>query len=365
MRWRSAASSGLVSLTLLAAAASAEGATVEMGAVSQVSAGQPPTAGSNIFSFAVQHYVNNPPPPGFGPYEVPAGYGVLTQWSYAAGNVGGGLTLTMWRRPADYTAAANEFRTVVPNTINRFATRIPVSPGDRLGLGSESGTIPLGFGTNGIPPGNDLRQLVDHAVGDPQGTGGKRPDYLLSVAARVETDGDGDGFGDDTQDLCPTRADLQTACPSDESGPGGRGKDRERPRVGRPRLSATVFRAASSGRAIATGGRTTPVGTSVTFAASEAGSVRFRVQRRATGRKVGRKCKAPTRRNRKRRKCIRYVTASGSFSVNATPGTNTFRFRGRIGGRKLRPGRYRLTGKATDRAGNVSSVPARAFRIVR
>ena len=67
----------------------------------------------------------------------------------------------------------------------------------------------------------------------------------------------------------------------------------------------------------------------------------------------------------KRRKCGATVTVTGSFSVNATAGTNTFRFRGRIGGRKLRPGRYRLTGKATDRAGNVSSVPARSFRIVR
>jgi hypothetical protein len=37
----------------------------------------------------------------------------------------------------------------------------------------------------------------------------------LDIAARVETDADGDGYGDDTQDGCPTDPADQTACAAD------------------------------------------------------------------------------------------------------------------------------------------------------
>jgi hypothetical protein len=37
-------------------------------------------------------------------------------------------------------------------------------------------------------------------------------DYFMDVAAVVETDADGDGYGDDTQDLCPTNASTHGPC---------------------------------------------------------------------------------------------------------------------------------------------------------
>jgi hypothetical protein len=59
------------------------------------------------------------------------------------------------------------------------------------------------------------------------------------------------------------------------------------------------------------------------------------------------------------------VTLSGSFTHRGTTGKNRFRFSGRLRGRKLPPGRYRLRAVATDPAGNKSSTKRRAFRIVR
>jgi hypothetical protein len=56
---------------------------------------------------------------------------------------------------------------------------------------------------------------------------------------------------------------------------------------------------------------------------------------------------------------------TGSFAAEGAAGWNGLRFMGRLGGRSLALGDYRLLASARDAAGN-SSTPARAaFRIVR
>jgi hypothetical protein len=63
------------------------------------------------------------------------------------------------------------------------------------------------------------------------------------------------------------------------------------------------------------------------------------------------------------------VRAEGAVLFAATHsgqvGANTFRFRGRIGGRRLSPGGYRLVARATDAAGNTGAAKRVRFRIVR
>ena len=54
----------------------------------------------------------------------------------------------------------------------------------------------------------------------------------------------------------------------------------------------------------------------------------------------------------------------GSFSVRGRAGRNSFTFRGRIGGRSLEPGSYRLNSQATDKARNKSRLQRKAFKIV-
>jgi hypothetical protein len=55
----------------------------------------------------------------------------------------------------------------------------------------------------------------------------------------------------------------------------------------------------------------------------------------------------------------------GALKTAGKPGANTLRFKGRIGGHTLRPGRYRLTITARAMAGAGTAKATTAFRIVR
>jgi hypothetical protein len=57
------------------------------------------------------------------------------------------------------------------------------------------------------------------------------------------------------------------------------------------------------------------------------------------------------------------VRVKGGFTHAGAAGTNTFRFMGRLRGRALRRGKYRLVAVATDAAGNRSAALRRPFRI--
>jgi hypothetical protein len=134
-------------------------------------------------------------------------------------------------------------------------------------------------------------------------------------------------------------------------------------------LSSSTFRAADSGPSAEDSKRKVPVGTRVSYKLSKASVVKFTVARPSKGRKVKSKghkakCKAPSRKNRKKPRCTRYVTLKGSFTLIGKKGANAFRFTGRLKGKKLRPGRYRLV--ATPIKGKRSGKPVTAkFRIVR
>jgi hypothetical protein len=136
--------------------------------------------------------------------------------------------------------------------------------------------------------------------------------------------------------------------------------DDVRPVISRLSLSPTSFRAARRGSSAAVA-----VGTRVRYSLSENASAVFRVEVARPGKRLGRSCVRPTRRNRGRRGCRRYVLLAGRFTRAGVAGANSFRFTGRFNGRRLAPGRYRLVIAAVNRIG-ISSLPARvAFRIVR
>lgn len=132
------------------------------------------------------------------------------------------------------------------------------------------------------------------------------------------------------------------------------------PAITKYSLSPTTFRAAKKG-AMMTKAR---IGTTVTFGLSKAATATFTVQKAVTGRLVGKVCKPVTKGNRKRHKCTRWVAVAGAATEAGKSGTNRCGFTGRVKGRALKPGTYRL-GITAKTARSAASKPRTAgFKIV-
>jgi hypothetical protein len=147
--------------------------------------------------------------------------------------------------------------------------------------------------------------------------------------------------GDDVNDPTSTKQDLGRApslvvLASDNAEYWHNVLDRARPVLRRLSLRPFAFRAGRRAR--------------LRFSLSEQARVIVRVERR--------------RRARRGRR-FRHVRLRGRFSVNRRAGRNTVRFRGRLRGRALRPGRYRLVLVAVDAARNRSRTARIGFRVVR
>jgi Domain of unknown function (DUF4394) len=108
-----------------------------------------------------------------------------------------------------------------------------------------------------------------------------------------------------------------------------------------------------------------PRGSRLRFTLSEAADVRVLIERALPGRRVGRRCKPPTRKLRGRRRCTRFKRVGTLRRSNRPAGRNEFPFSGRIGRRALAPGGYRARITATDPAGNRSRARRGRFTIVR
>ena len=198
---------------LALAAGPASAATTRIGAVAEIDARSKPdpitsAQGDNTWTVQVGEAT--------GTYAVPAGYGVITAWSHSTGNGSGAVTFKVYRPlgSGGFLVLAANARTVSANTVHDFPVQIRVQPGDRIGISTTQVEVAY---RSGDP--SDLMGMFQFRGGDPPpGTtaaqdGPPFVGYRVDVAARVETDADGDGFGDDSQDNCPTSAASQGACP--------------------------------------------------------------------------------------------------------------------------------------------------------
>jgi hypothetical protein len=104
------------------------------------------------------------------------------------------------------------------------------------------------------------------------------------------------------------------------------------------------------------------VGTRVRYTLSEPAAVTFKVEMLRGGRLVKSRCRKPTRKTRAKPRCDLLLT--GSFTNRGDAGRNNLGFTGRLGGRALRPGNYRLVATARDLAGNASSPRRTRFTVV-
>ena len=134
------------------------------------------------------------------------------------------------------------------------------------------------------------------------------------------------------------------------------------PSVSALRLSRSAFRAARSGSSTST--QMIAGLPRVSYSLDAAARVRFGVERATIGRRVGGRCVRLSGANRRRSRCTRFVTLSGTFTRNRAAGDDSFTFTGRLAGRALSPGSYRLV--VTPITDGRSGLTRRAtFRITR
>jgi len=202
---------------LALAAALACFALVPATASAATSLGQtsPPSSCDGGTFEGVQIATGNPPS-----YAVPAGGGVITSWSQLASPA---LTqsakLKLWRPTGAAltfrVVGASDLRALSPSVLNTFPTRIPVQSGDLVGLGwtAPVGPSQVGCQFSTSSPGD---QFGGHPGDTPTGgetSFGSGSNFRINVSATLEPDADNDGFGDETQDGCPTDNTAQGACP--------------------------------------------------------------------------------------------------------------------------------------------------------
>ena len=204
---------------LAVAVAPAGAAITQIGAVNEIAAGLPPepvTAGTPEDPFYTVQIAEST-----GTYAVPAGYGVITAWRHSTGSTPGQVTFKVYRPSGtrQFLVLGSDTQSVTPGTVHTFNVRIPVRPGDRIGISTS--TVEVGY----LCPGqlesgqcNDPAERTnqvgvfnpnqsDPAVGTQATLDGPAfPGLKVDVAAQVETDADRDGFGDHTQDACPASA---------------------------------------------------------------------------------------------------------------------------------------------------------------
>jgi len=133
--------------------------------------------------------------------------------------------------------------------------------------------------------------------------------------------------------------------------------------------SAKVWREGSALAHIATNKKKPPLGTTFSFYIGESGNfkapaiVTFTFTKPASGRRVGKKCVAPSKSNNGKRHCTRTVTA-GTLKLSAAVGRDKVRFDGLISKRKkLAPATYTLLASATA-FGRVTSRSVLHFKLL-
>jgi hypothetical protein len=129
--------------------------------------------------------------------------------------------------------------TLSPNRLNTFPVRIPVQAGEILTLRTVDDNA-----IRCIAPGSTIDQTTAAPVSDAATTFGPPTVSTLhsfvNISAVVEPDVDGDGYGDASQDGCPTLAAVHDPCPAPVTTVGKAPKKRvSKPKV-KIRFSSSV-----------------------------------------------------------------------------------------------------------------------------
>jgi hypothetical protein len=143
------------------------------------------------------------------------------------------------------------------------------------------------------------------------------------------------------------------------TGPGT--KDTTPPVISKLRMTRKRFAVAKKRTALSS--RRPKRGSAFLFALSENARTSIAIARALPGRRSGKRCVKPRR--KLKRRCTRYVVRATLTRTKTKQGANKVAFTGRVGKRRLKPGRYRATVGAVDAAGNRAKPKRVSFRIVR
>jgi hypothetical protein len=143
-----------------------------------------------------------------GPSYAAPSDGVITSWSFMAGDAETVLTMRVFRPTGtadEYTVVADgsELKTIAPSSgLHTFPTQLSVKAGDIVGIRSTSGGCAVNT--------NDPADTFAYRIGTALAVGGTAPfstgfGFIVDISAELERDADGDGFGDESQDQCASR----------------------------------------------------------------------------------------------------------------------------------------------------------------
>ena len=261
------------------------------------------------------------------------------------------------------------------NVAHEVDTRLTVNAGDVLAIGLPTANDPPYATTSNGTQGWAFNHFqTDPTDGQTQTTEAWSNEHELLYNATVEADADVDGYGDESQDLCPSVS-GPGACPVPDPDPpvGTTPTTPTTPRTPAPDTKAPVISAFSLLNDVfyvdkdITALADSPRGTAFRYTLSEAATVTITIEQKTPGRRVGQRCQKQTSANRKRKPCVRLIRMR-TLDRSATAGENTVVFGGRIrvgnGSRLLPAARYRAHVKARDAAGNASAERQVAFRVV-
>ncbi len=247
--------------------------------------------------------------------------------------------------------------------LRTFPTRLQIPAGGFVAL------VPPTF-TNQIAPaqtpptGATFDQINDGAAGATASLG-PPADATAGVVwydADIEADADRDGYGDETQDACPTDATTQGTCPVvPPPGPGtstpttpfvpgfpapviGPALPAVLPTITALRLNRKRFRVNRRGAVLAT---TAPAGATILTTLSARSRVRFTVRRLGA----------------RRTSTVHAFTRMLAQGRTTTRYSARYRRAGRV--RTLSPGRYRLDAQVLSASGRAGPVTSRRFTVVR
>jgi len=213
---RSAAACGLLAVAVVIGLAPGAGAATTLGDTSP-GVIVPCVAGTVSVQVSTAGRINT--------YTVPDEGGVITSWSVRMSNDVGQVAMRLYTANANgtFTAIAQSAPAVpTANTVTSFPSRIPAPGGSLLALYDiqQAGCYRDSGGADRMVQGPAQALGVAHSFG----TDGA---FRTPIAAVLEPDADHDGFGDESQDGCPSNPASQADCvapgaPSITSGPKAR-----------------------------------------------------------------------------------------------------------------------------------------------